>query len=490
MIINALKQHARVQPERVALNDGTQTVTYRSLMAHVTEVADWLVQEDIAVLGIGIENSIDWIIADLAAMAAGITSVPVPAFFSEAQVAHVLNTALVDTLIVPNGDARLPGLLAADYQRLRASNSLRTSNNKPSPSKITFTSGSTGSPRGAVLANETIEKVAGGIVAALADIPIERHLCLLPLATLLENIAGVYAPLIKGIEVCVPSPAETGLTGSSGLDANQMAICLNHYQPQSLILVPQLAMALVSMAEFELLHPEWLLMAAVGGGKVSDDLLTRAAAVNLPLYEGYGLTEAGSVCSLNLPGANKPGTAGQLLPHVEARLSESGELLIKGSLMQGYLDSTTPMQEWLPTGDLATMDEEGFITIVGRIKNTFITAFGRNINPEWVEAALTQQLLIEQAVLLGEGRATNLALLWLRFEPEQGVLESIIAHINEQLPDYAQIHDVLLIEGSMPKTLLTPNGRIRRAAVLSHYANRIDTHYASAERQSETATTV
>jgi long-subunit acyl-CoA synthetase (AMP-forming) len=125
------------------------------------------------------------------------------------------------------------------------------------------------------------QRVASSLAQVL-ELPGVRHLCLLPLATLLENVGGVYAPLLSRGSVLLPYLDAVGLLGSSGLDLARLTGAVDHHQPHSLILVPALLQALV---------------AALGRGW-------------LPVYEGYGLSECASVVSVNTPSDDRPGTAG------------------------------------------------------------------------------------------------------------------------------------------------------------------------------------
>ena len=114
---------------------------------------------------------------------------------------------------------------------------------------ILYTSGTTGRPRGVCLDAETLFTVAGSLVDAASAVAPRRHLCLMPLATLLENVAGLYATLLADAEIALPSLSEIGYTGATGLDVPTLLRCLHRYQPESVILVPQLLLALVMAAE-------------------------------------------------------------------------------------------------------------------------------------------------------------------------------------------------------------------------------------------------
>ncbi|MFT7091250.1 MAG: long-subunit acyl-CoA synthetase (AMP-forming), partial [Candidatus Azotimanducaceae bacterium] len=113
----------------------------------------------------------------------------------------------------------------------------------------------------------------------------------------------------------------------------------------------------------------------------------------------------------------------------------------------------------------------------GRKKSVFITSYGRNVNPEWVEAALSQKPAVAQAVAYGEARDHNLALLWLRFEQNDEQLAALVAEVNLELPDYAQVHDYMVITEPLPQWLMTANGRVKREQVIERYLALIEDHY-------------
>ena len=463
------------------MSDGIDTLSYQQLSDQVGEWAQWLRGCGASTVGYRLENGLPWLVCDLACIEARVWAVPIPTFFSPAQIAHVLDDAQVNVLIT---DREVPDpqdweLLAAPsgwvgrcYRHRHRAALVRAANGK-----ITYTSGSTGQPKGVCLEQATVDAVAESIVQALAEIDIRAHLCILPLSTLLENIAGVYAPLMKGITVVAPGEAITGLSGSSRLDFQVFGAALERFRPNSIILVPQLLLAVTTMTQLGMISPHYLKMIAVGGSRVSQQLLERAEALRLPVYEGYGLSECCSVLALNLPGQHRPGSVGKLLPHARLRVSDCGELEAAGALMSGYLGVQSRCDEWFPTGDIGFIDEDGFVYLRGRIKNVFITAYGRNIHPEWVEAELTQNAEIAQALLYGEGRDRNVALLWRRFPGDRDSILTLVAAVNTRLPDYAQVHDFILIDEELDRALVTDNGRLKRASVIDKYHTLIDKHY-------------
>ena len=177
--------------------------------------------------------------------------------------------------------------------------------------------------------------------------------------------------------------------------------------------------------------------------------------------------------TLNLPGADRPGSAGRCLPHARLRVSPAGEIEVSGSLHTGYLgdaDAAPAAPEaWLATGDLGSLDADGFLHIEGRRKHLLITAYGRNVSPEWVETALRSENSIAQAVVFGEGRPALGAVLWpTRAGLADAALLAGVDAANAGLPDYAQVrHWVCATEPfDAASGMATANGRPRRDAVL------------------------
>jgi long-subunit acyl-CoA synthetase (AMP-forming) len=419
-----------------------------------------------------LDNGIDWVALDLALLRAHRAHIALPPFFSDAQVRHALEAAAV--LAIPaTGSGRVAvagsgialGPLPQAPLPVPAGTAL-----------LTYTSGSTGEARGVCLNRELPQAVARALADAMAPLGARRHLCLLPLGVLLEAIGGVYAPLLAGGEIALPALAELGHGGSGALDLPRLLATLDRYQPESLILVPQLLQALVSAAETGSRLPASLRLLAVGGARVPASLLARAAALGLPVYEGYGLSECASVVCLNRPGANRPGSVGRPLAHTGIDVSADGELLVSGPRFLSYRGAPPPPPGPWATGDLGHVDAEGFVHISGRRKAMYITAWGRNVSPEWIESELTQHPAIAQALAWGEGRARAVALLVPRRpDASMGELERAVAAVNAGLPDYARIGTVQRADEpfSMANGLLTGNGRLRREAALARYGARL-----------------
>jgi long-subunit acyl-CoA synthetase (AMP-forming) len=334
-------------------------------------------------------------------------------------------------------------------------------------SKITFTSGSTGQPKGVCLSVENQYRVALSLTQRV-DLKAPIHLCVLPLSTLLENVAGVYAPLLAGGQVRFLPAIKMGFNGGKGFCSEKFIAAISQQQPNSLIVLPELLLALLDAVSKGWHIPESLQFIAVGGSRVSPDLLIQARELGLPVYEGYGLSECGSVVSLNSFKANRPGTVGKVLPHLNVQLVD-GQVVVTGNTFLGYLNHPDSWyKNQVHTGDLAEWDTEGYLHIRGRIKNLLISSFGRNINPEWLESEVMANPMIHHCVVLGDAKPYCSALIQKRNAAVTDAdVQQWIDCINLKLPDYAQICQWQKF--SEPLTVqagtLTENGRPVRSMI-------------------------
>jgi long-subunit acyl-CoA synthetase (AMP-forming) len=460
------------QPHAWALWGDDLKLNYAELDAEIRLRQQILDNLDARVVALALDNGPDILIWDLAILFSGLTCLALPPFFSSAQRLYCLDQSQADLVIAaPQYAVELQQAgfhLSEGFWGRRV---LQSSALPAGTAKLTFTSGTTGTPKGVCLSAESVLAVARALYRASESQQPQHHLSLLPMAILLENV-GCYAALYAGALVSLPTQRTLGIQGASGVDMSRLLATLTARQPHSMILVPQLLLLLVSACELGAFDPAQLRFVAVGGAKVSHDLLRRAEAAAIAVYEGYGLSECASVVALNRPGANRPGSVGKPLPHVEIRLAEDGEVLIAGSGMLGYLGDGSVVPEWWPSGDLGEFDGDGYLYLYGRKKHQFVTSYGRNVNPEWVEAELTQRGQIAQAFVYGEARPHNHALLWpLRPEITDLQVADAVNQANQFLPDYARVHTWTRLEQpfSTHNGMATANGRPRREAILAHY---------------------
>lgn len=485
LLFRAVTIRAQQSPDIPVLQGAESTLTYAELAQQSLRMGGELHLTGIKTLGLLADNGIAWAVADLSALCANILLVPLPPFFSAQQLQHAIHDSGVDGILTDQPE-RVEELLAGSCHRVAsdAFGGLQlvriTSPSRVDipahTAKITYTSGTTGKPKGVCLSRDAMESVAQSLCNASLATPEDKHLCLLPLSTLLENIGGIYVPLLAGACSCVLPLHQVGLKGTTALDVEQMLNSLHEYRSSTIIMVPQMLHALAAALGMGAPVPMQLRFIAVGGAPVSPRLLAQTQQLGLPVYEGYGLSECASVVSLNVPGLNKPGSVGRPLPHVRLKFADDSEIKVGGVFFSGYLGQTesADAEGFWPTGDTGYLDDEGYLYLTGRKKNMFITSFGRNVAPEWVERELTIHPAIAQAAVFGEAQPWNAAVLVPRPLPGvemQRALTEAIAEANQTLPDYARINKWIV--ASEPFTsqngLLTANGRLRREEIWSRY---------------------
>jgi len=471
-IIKAITRHAVEKPAAIAVSDETGAWTFADLENAVSSLVRALEKQFEGArrpVAVRLPNSREWVAVDLALSMIGLVSVPIADFYTDEQVAATLSDCgagwMIESATDVDGSSALGhGLSVRPLETAEVHIHAGTA-------KISYTSGSTSAPKGVCLSDELQERVAASIVERYGAGYAGIHVPVLSLGVLLENVAGLYPILLAGGHYKIISARALGLSNPFRPDFAAMRAALASAQASSTILVPELLRGLMSQHSIPL--PDMRLI-AVGGSKVAQELVIAARASGLLVYEGYGLTECGSVVSVNAPDVDRPGTCGKPLPHASVRIASDGEVIVEGAAFRGYVGQA-PQRGGVLTGDLGQIDSDGFLSITGRKKNVIITSFGRNVSPEWIESELLLQREFAQAVVLGDGNATLSALL----VPSSPDIDAAAVHLaidraNARLPAYAHIKSFRLVPPLTPASgLVTTNGRPRRDAIALAYGSVI-----------------
>lgn len=466
-----------------------------------------------SVVALMADNGIDWLVSAAAVERNGAVLLPLPAFFTDAQCLHAIEATGAGLLLTDDPDrgsrlgfaraGSLPGTQLDTMQRAAPEVGSGVRALMPrGTGLVTFTSGTTGAPRGVCLGREALDRVSQGVATVASSLGIERHLCLLPLAVLLEQVAGAGAAALAGATTVAVPLAEVGLAGSSGFDPVRALAAIRRHDVHSVILLPQMLQALVDAVAAGASSPGSLRLAAVGGGRVPPALIARARSLGIPACEGYGLSECGSVVALALP-QDAPDAGMRLLPHARARLAAAAvwgeraaagasarvdagvgdaahEILVEGPAFLGYLGAALRVPHApVRTGDLGSIDVHGRLRVTGRLKHLLITGFGRNVSPEWPESELLARAPIRQAAVFGEGQPWLSAVLVVPAGTAHAAIEAAVAEANAMLPDYARIGGWVVATRAftLADGLLTANGRLRRDAILARHGSAIDALY-------------
>jgi len=229
-----------------------------------------------------------------------------------------------------------------------------------------------------------------------------------------------------------------------------------------------------------------LRIAAAGAAPLGKDLGEFFAAIGMPLVEGYGLTEGG-VVALNPLDRPKAGSIGKLLPNIEARIEDDGELMLRSPcLFTGYFkdpDATAAVLRngWLATGDIAEVDSEGYWYITGRKKDLIVSSNGKKIYPSRIEVLFKREPAINQVLLIGDRMPYVTALFTVNgsVDETRKAVEQAVKDVNKQLASFEQIRKFKILERdfSIDRGEVTPTMKIRRSKVLENYRSAVSEMY-------------
>ncbi|MCU1716237.1 AMP-binding protein [Pseudomonas sp. 5P_3.1_Bac2] len=465
------------------------------------------------------KNCAQWIIADLAIMAAGLVSVPLYPLQSAQSIEYVLTHSAAKAIFLgklDEADKLVAGIpeqviriampyptLPSQYawDALLAAHQPLAQVHQQQPDgllSILYTSGTTGQPKGVMLSAQAFAWAGTQSVRELKITEHEQYFSYLPLSHAAERVLVEVSALYSGGRIAFVESLAT------------FAIDLKHVRPTIFFSVPRLwtrfqqgVLEKLPQAKLQRLLRLPLIGKLVarkirqglgldrarflvsGAAPIPRSLVQWYAQIGMPICEGYGMTEHLAYGCFNRPGAQRVGTVGKPMPGLELRLGEDGEILLRcPSLMQGYyLDPEQTAQTirdgWLHTGDLGQVDADGFVSITGRVKDIFKTSKGKYIAPAPIEGAIAKNLLVEQVCLLGSHLNQPMALLELtpaarelpRAQVEASLLATLEALNADLLPNERVSHMLLVREPwTVDNGCMTPTMKIRRNVLEQRFA--------------------
>ncbi|MEB8486743.1 MULTISPECIES: AMP-dependent synthetase/ligase [Acidithiobacillus] len=386
---------------------------------------------------------------------------------------------------------------------------------------IVYTSGTTGWPKGVMLSHGNILSNIEGFVPLVPLHAGQRLLSILPLSHIFERGTGHFGAYLLGLEVAYAERPDTVLRD------------METAHPDIVVAVPRVFQLLYSRVRRNIedrpgllgrflrrgagLDPQgrpaarWqrsltrrllirnlrkklggrLRFFVSGGAPLDAEIARFFIELGLPVIEGYGMTEASPVIAANPLEAIRPGTVGRFLPNLEGRIAADGEILVRGpSIMQGYWNNESATREtlvdgWLHTGDVGSLDPDGYLHISDRKKDLIVNSAGENIPPQKIEMRLMAQALIDQAVVFGDRMPYLVALI---FPNRELLKERVGAHADEaatrkaihaaiatalaDLPSHEQVRRFALLSEALSEANgeLTPTLKVKRRVVAEHYA--------------------
>ena len=415
---------------------------------------------------------------------------------------------------------------------------------------LIYTSGTTGMPKGAMLSNENI---MAAITAGAHGLPAQEsdeQLCFLPLCHILERDVSIYFPLAAKCTVNFAESPETvfsnlqevspmtftavprvwekiysrvlimaqeatwlgRLSFSQAVKAGRKhadALATTGRVPALTALNYALWDMLVLRNLRRMLGFDRMRRGGTGAAPISPELLKWYWSIGVPLVEGYGMTETSGIATINTPDDNRTGTIGRPVPGVSVRIADDGEIQTKGlNNFQGYWRNNEKSAEsytadgWLRTGDVGRIDEDGYVTITGRLKDIIITAGGKNITPAEIESRLKFSHYISDAVIIGDRRKYLTALVMIdqenvekyaqdnkvpfsdfaslcRAQPVQDLIRAEVEQVNREFARVEQIKDFRLIDVLLTAEdeELTATMKLRRSFVEKRHKALIDDMY-------------
>ena len=375
---------------------------------------------------------------------------------------------------------------------------------------ILYSSGTTGEPKGVMLSHGNL--ASNALATDLLFLPGESDvkLCWLPLSHIFARTCDLYCWIVRGTELVLAESRDTILANCQ------------QFRPTMINGVPYFfdkihrhvaAQGGTDREQSERLQAAFggrLQMACSGGAPLPDATADYYHRHGVPLVQGYGLTESSPVISVSTPRAFRTGSVGQALDGVEVKIAADGEILTRGPhVMLGYWKQpqatadTIDAEGWLRTGDMGSLDTQGFLWITGRKKELIVTAGGKNIAPAYLERLLAEDPLILQALIVGDRRNYLSALIVPNIEalhhelaaqriapvPEEKLLVhprvmqlyreriearlSVVAHC-EQIGRFTLLSRGFTVEHDE----LTPTLKLRRSIIQQHFAREIEFMYA------------
>jgi long-chain acyl-CoA synthetase len=351
----------------------------------------------------------------------------------------------------------------------------------------------------------THNNILSNVVACLEACPLAPEdvpLCWLPLSHIYARTVDFYESLIAGVTMALAESAETVVANLAEIQPTHFSSVPRFYEKVlSLVASPDAA---VTGAKLRHIFGPRIKMIGAGGAPLPAAIEDTLRSAGLPVLPGYGLTESSPVISFNTLDHYRPHTVGRAVPGVEIKIAPDGEVLARGpNIMKGYWNKPDATAEairdgWLFTGDLGSLDADGYLKITGRKKELLVLSNGKKVVPTHIEGLLVADDCIDQAVVYGEGRNFLTALLvpqWDNLRRSLGVkgtddelAKSLAVHqflekrVGQCLADVAGYEHVRkFIVMAQPFTVaadeLTVSLKTRRNVIFAKYKAQLDALY-------------
>ena len=360
---------------------------------------------------------------------------------------------------------------------------------------IVYTSGTTGNPKGVMITYENIKTNMEGVRAVDLVNETDVILAMLPYHHIMPLCFTLILPMYMG----VPIVLLTEISSSSllkTLQENRVTVILGVPRVWEMldkaimikINESSLAKFMFKMAEkinsmairkmlFSKVHKQFgghIRLMVSGGAKIDKNILEDFRTMGFCAIQGYGMTETAPIIAFNVPGRERSDSAGEVIPNVEVKIADDGEILVKGkNVMKGYYNNEKATEEafdkdgWFHTGDLGRMDGK-YLIIIGRKKEMIVLPNGKNIDPNDIENEIIKNTDLIKEIAVTEYKEQLLAIIYPDFQQieakkivniKDAIKWEVIDKYNVTAPNYKKIHDIKIVKKELPKTRI---GKIRR----------------------------
>ena len=460
------------------------------------------------VIGFCFNDPKNWILTTVAAQLAGVIAVPIPREFTLRQISSFvpnLDLVLTDSveatdrlgsLFESKAEARTLSLGNLHLHELETQIPQGAQLKLPSDAVVVIhTSGSTDNPKGVVVSERGLWCVIETMRDRMRPLKNVHYASVLPMSLLLEQVLGVFIPVMtKGSVSVLPSETDCYTGTQSSLDLYIATIQrseANFSMVPPSFLAELCKLAQVSMKEPRCYLGQKLQVLATGGAPIDRACLEYLKNHGLEVFQGYGLSENTSVVAWTYPGPNSLGSVGQPLAHNKVRISNDGRIEVSGpSVFLGYVSggSFRPREgDWLDTGDNGYFDNDGCLHVTGRDSNLIVLSSGRNVAPEWIESKFKAIPSVKEVLVIGHGRPFLSALVLVdkgySCENALSELEQFAKQIENEIPDFSRIRKFHALPFN--DRYYSVSGRVLRKQVLESHKDAVEEIYFSAKQGSE-----
>ena len=517
--------------QKIAVTYGEQKISYADVIKYVNFYSDFLDIEKGDRSALMMENRPESIFSFFSIWAKKGIAISLDAGYTVDQLAYVLGDSEPKYLFVSNKTKQV-----AEEANSKLNNAVKIINvdeiDLPTDYKIkqeefandsnkdvavlVYTSGTTGNPKGVMITYENIETNMAGVRAV--DLVNENDviLAMLPYHHIMPLCFTLILPMYMGVPIVLLTEISSA-TLLKTLQENRVTVILG--VPRVWEMLDKAIMTKINQSSlakfmfrlasktnsmsirkmlFSKVHKQFgghIRLMVSGGAKIDKAILEDFRTMGFRAIQGYGMTETAPIITFNVPGRERSDSAGEVIPDVEVKIADDGEILVKGkNVMKGYYKNEKATKEafdaegWFHTGDLGRMEGK-YLVIIGRKKEMIVLANGKNIDPNDIEAEIIKNTDLIKEIAVTEYNAQLLAIIYPDFEKIQAqqivnikdaIKWEVIDKYNVTAPNYKKIHDIKIVKEELPKTRI---GKIRRFMLKDLLEDKVETSDKKVEKK-------